>query len=523
LELLDGIAETFLDAVLQFCNHPTLQYKWPRYIPRGIPSTVWKRIEKKIHELLKDRPVLRGQSHGPLRPVSQLKKVGELFIYDGKPLVADLDDEMYLASEYQVEDIAALESLGLDNMKFSAALPRLQCDLDKGIKKSKFQSTPATDDWHKKTAKLLLFPFGDERKRPFPDGVRKLPCIPLKNGVWTANTNGDVYFPRTEGILIPDDLGLRIVDEESSKIPIRKELFIALGVEPALLQDIGTLVLKRYDGDSDITFEKSLNDLQFLYSAHSKNLTAQFGKSNSFVVFDYLASPTRCNEVDLYLQSDEEYSFEKLIGPVLSTDLAPHGWVGSLIHPDYCKRIELPHEKRSGSHPSFKTWLQNVVGVLNHPRLVSPKDPTQLSPVFQYIIKERPEKLLGTLKAHWASYAAAMSTELASTISEVIVPSTNIGPKRLKETFIPSETLMINCGKFVDVQNFPFLKLENGMDFEGWKFLKAFHVGIEDNLDFWLQVLYYCKSSKAEFQYKIYEIIQQKIWMSDSSDMKSVR
>ena len=31
--ILEGVAEAFVDAVLQFCQHPVLQYEWMNYIP----------------------------------------------------------------------------------------------------------------------------------------------------------------------------------------------------------------------------------------------------------------------------------------------------------------------------------------------------------------------------------------------------------------------------------------------------------------------------------------------------------
>ena len=524
-DILDGIAETFLDAVLQLCKHPTLQYKWPRYIPQTIPNPFWRRIKEKIHQLLKERAVLRGQRQGPLRPIRQLKKIHKDFKDEfGDPLVADLDEELYLSSEYQEEDIAALDKLDLGFINFGDALARFKCDLSRGTARSKFKSNETTDDWHNRTAKLLLRPFQKNRTLT-PDAIRGLPCIPLESGEWTAIINGAVYFPRTEGILIPTDLGLRILDEKSFKDPIREELFIALGVEHAKIQDIRALVLERYDkAASFITFETSLNDLQFLYSAYSPRSTVQLRKSTSLFVFNHLGRRIQDDE-DLYFQSDEEYSFEKLMGPVLETAPYNNGIVGSFIHPNYLKRIELPPAKRSESHPTLKTWLQRSIGVLSHPQLADSQDSTQLSPIFHYIIKECPENMLGTLKAHWVSYAAVMNSDLASKISEAVVPNTNIGSKSLKETFLPLEILTINCSKFIDVQKFPFLRLENGTDIKGWKFLKAFHVGIEDNLDFWLQVLYYCKSSKAEFRYEIYEVIQKKIWTSDSpnEDVQKIR
>jgi hypothetical protein len=54
-----------------------------------------------------------------------LKRIPQRFKDEfGNALVADLDDEMYLASEYQQEDIAALVSLDLSVANFRDSLPR---------------------------------------------------------------------------------------------------------------------------------------------------------------------------------------------------------------------------------------------------------------------------------------------------------------------------------------------------------------------------------------------------------------
>ena len=523
--ILDGIAGAFLDAVLQFCNHPTLQYKWPRYIPQNITSPFWTHLKDKIYELLKTGAVLRGRSHGPLRPISQLKIVPGAFKDEfGNALVADLDEEMYLASEYQKKDLEALSSLGLGVMSFPNVMARLRHDLKQPDSRSKFKSPETNDDWHTKAAELLLQAFEKDRKHVRPDVIRRLPCIPLQNGNWTAITEGAVFFPHIDGILIPTDLGLRIVDKNSTTNSTREKLFVKLGVEPASIQDIRALILERYKKErSSINFETSLKDLHFLYSTYSSGAAIKLRESTSLWIFNHRNQQIH-NEEDLYFQSDKEYSFQELMGSVLEGAPYNSGLVGSFIHPEYCKQIELLPVKRGGSHPTFKAWLQESVGILNHPRLADPKDATQLSPIFQYVIEARPEKLLGTLKAHWASYAA-VSASLASKLSEVVVPNTNIGLKQLKETFVPSETLTVKCGEFLDIEKFPFLKLGNELDIKEWKFLRAFHVGIEDDLDFWLQILYYCKLSNAPFRYEIYEVIQRKLWVLENSneDIKRVR
>jgi hypothetical protein len=178
-------------------------------------------LEDKIQSLLKEHAVLRGRSHGPLRRISQLKKLGNDFEDKfGEALVADLDEEMYLASEYQREDRAPLETLGLAVMNFDAVISRFQKDLE--LPNSRLKSTETDDDWHTRTAKLLLRPFEEKWSPKTMDMVRRLAIIPLQNDEWTAVTDGAIFFPHTDGMLIPGDLGLRIVDENSVTNSTRK-------------------------------------------------------------------------------------------------------------------------------------------------------------------------------------------------------------------------------------------------------------------------------------------------------------
>lgn len=219
-------------------------------------------------------------------------------------------------------------------------------------------------------------------------------------GSGQAITDGTVFFPRTDGILIPTDLGLRIIDEKSITNPTRRKLFVTLGVKSASIQDVRALILALYKKESSsVDFETSLKDLHFLYLTYPPGTTVKLRESTSLWVFNHRDHRIH-DEEDLYFQSDEEYGFQELMGSAL--EVAPYnsGMVGSFIHPEYCKRIKLLSVKRGGSDRGFKAWLREYVGILNHPRLVDPKDPTQLSPIFQYIIEARPEKLLGTLNEH---------------------------------------------------------------------------------------------------------------------------
>ena len=65
--LLSGVAETFRDAVLKFCDHPSLQYQWMRYLPsNSISDEFWKTLQPKIIYLLRNTCCLRPWSETSL-------------------------------------------------------------------------------------------------------------------------------------------------------------------------------------------------------------------------------------------------------------------------------------------------------------------------------------------------------------------------------------------------------------------------------------------------------------------------
>jgi hypothetical protein len=127
--ILDGVGELVLDAVLQFCKHPTLQYQWIRYLPQNVSEPFWQKLVGNIHTVLKCNPVLRGRSKGPLRRIDELKFVPDTFKDKfGNPLVAHLPEEVYLAAEYEWKEIVVLRSLGLNDLDFHAIIARFRRD-----------------------------------------------------------------------------------------------------------------------------------------------------------------------------------------------------------------------------------------------------------------------------------------------------------------------------------------------------------------------------------------------------------
>ncbi|KAL2132352.1 hypothetical protein VTI74DRAFT_3923 [Chaetomium olivicolor] len=61
IDLLKGIAAAFVQAVLQFCEHGTLCYSWPQFLPGPDDTGVfWSKVTEMIKTLLDATPVLRS-------------------------------------------------------------------------------------------------------------------------------------------------------------------------------------------------------------------------------------------------------------------------------------------------------------------------------------------------------------------------------------------------------------------------------------------------------------------------------
>ena len=505
--ILKGVAEAFIDAVLQFCQHPVLQYQWMKYIPEDdkILSRFWSELLTRIKESIKTTPVLWPRSRSRLRLIGQLKIVpSDLRGSYGEPLVPDLleEEEMYLDRKYGTREHDALPKLkafGLRAMSTHDCIERIGRDAMSSTSKMK----SADDDWHERIARILLGVFEKSY-------LKTLPLIPLGGQRWTSITDGAVFFPDTNGMPIPWDLGLRLIEPKAIRNATRKTLFTKLGAVDADKDPVRKLILEKHRRRWDeITLKSSVNHLGYLYWTRPPPPVSLLGspslrlrKSSPLRLFnDFNVSVD--GDHDLYFETDEEYGAKEFLR--LAREENPpkdsHSF-GSFINHEYLNSVS--RQTNDAVSTSFEDWLALDVQVLQRPRLAGPKDPSQLSKLFLFIIEKHPEKILGTLKAHWDIYKVLMEAHptLKQKISDVMVPSTNIGERELRRTFSPLRELEARCSEFLELQIFPFLTFNDTSSVEEWKFLKIFDVGVENNTNFCLEILRRFKENQTPFSYK---------------------
>ena len=439
---------------------------------------------------------------------------------------------MYLDRKYCTgghNALPKLKTLGLRVMNIHDCVERIGRDARSSTSKMK----SADDDWHERVARILLVVFEKqhlERKIPY---LKSLPLIPLGDQQWTSITDGAVFFPDTDDMPIPWDLGLRLIEPKAIKNATRKTLFTKLGVVDADKSIVRKLIWEKHRRRWDeITLKSSVSHLRYLYWTRPLLRVSPFNglnlvlrKSSPFRLFSDLNTSVDSDH-DLYFETDGEYGTKEFLRLVREENPPKdsHSF-GSFINQEYLN--SMPKQTNGAASISFDDWLALDVQILQHLRLVGPKDPSQLSKLFLFIIEKHPEKILGTLKAHWAIYKTFTETypRLRQTLSDVMVPSTNIGERELRRTFLPLRELEVRCGEFLEPQIFPFLKLNHASSVEEWKFLKTFDVGVENNTNFCLEILRRFKGSQATFSYKIYEEIQRRIWAStdQNADIKRVQ
>jgi hypothetical protein len=755
--LLTGVAETFRDAVLEFCDHPTLQYQWMRFLPRDCFDGFWRMLGPKVKELLTASPILRPYGDCLLKMISQLKVIPEEFKDKAeKPLFDESSEIIYLAPEYEPSDINFLRPFGLANLTAEDVISIVKKDVSSPTSRLKLT---IDNDWHIRVSKFLVnFSRGKCIRH-----LRNIPLIPLEGAEWSSTIPDPIFFPQTDDINIPTDLGLRLVKREAiNGGAARRMLFSKLGVTYALSSHVRSLIFRKYnmpETRATVNLDSSVAHLRYLYWTHrplswdirisasiwgQKNPTTStaensvfgdaFGGSSgvprtastsvpgsSTGLFGRAVPALRDESIPCPGTGEEEFNATVIAAPDLITQkdsfqsicvqmqyrafspeelrLADYGeglrYGGPIPCPgtggkefnatvievpglitekvsfqsicvqmqyrafspeelrlaDYeegrryggaipcpgtgrkefnatviavpglitqkesfqsicvqmqyrafspeelrltnyeeghrysdssvkmdgnviisekslgmayqglwlynhngklvpCKDdIYLKSSDEFGVHelckqdnakvlpklaisllnsayfttipvhsvnfmglPSWEEWLHESIGILCRPRLRSLSDPSRLSEVFQYIVKNLPEKLLGTLKAHWASYVNIMSTDIEAEISNVEVPCIDAEKTKLKRTFMPS--LHDYCKTFLREKEFPFLLLYPEADAKEWEFLTRFSVGYKEDLDLHLSILNHIRQkdrrrvSDPERVIKIYENIQ---------------
>ncbi|KAF5665414.1 hypothetical protein FCIRC_10567 [Fusarium circinatum] len=142
LDLRGWIASAFFQAILQFCQHPTLCYSWPMFLPSSSDTSsdaFWSGLNHEIQSLMKKTPVLKSRNRIDLRPVGDVVfLLDEAKDAEGHPLFDDPTKDLYLSPRYSQKAVIILRGYGLEVLNIQTFLNLLETDL-----RSPNSSTPA--------------------------------------------------------------------------------------------------------------------------------------------------------------------------------------------------------------------------------------------------------------------------------------------------------------------------------------------------------------------------------------------
>lgn len=543
--LVDGIAEAFITAVQQLCEHDTLQYQWMRYLPKqeDYPwDGFWTSLIDKIGTRLRSTPVLKPANGGALRLIEHIKRHSKFknnLDRDGKPLFRDIEPGIYLSLRYQRQDLDILAQHGLNVMSMQQVIERVKHDIaspDSRLKSVKDQ------DWQSRAARLLQLPWGENATNR-QDDVKQLRMLPLQNSRWVSASSGAVYYHQagSTSLDIPVDLGLDVVDPAVIANADRKKLFDLVGVQSASVPFIRDRILQKYQKGTPIFPLMAAHHLRFLYL--TQHLVQAPYRYEELRIFSQHGKLENSEKVDFYIQDDEPYGASKILQPTPSGSGPGAGAPGFdvlFINGAYFEDIPSPPSRDS---LSWKEWLYRFFHIRRHLRLIDVNE-WQGSHICSYVAAHRPEKFLGLLQAVWKSEKKGVPPEKMKTILEkfACIKVLCEGDKTydLQDTYFPTAELKTICGRFLlDGELFPWLQLETRTIHDrfpgGWNALgEAFGLGFKGpDVDFFVHILRSIKRANTlagsiaapERVCELYKCIHGKVQESSDPDecMESIQ
>ncbi|KAF0635879.1 hypothetical protein FPSE5266_09771 [Fusarium pseudograminearum] len=426
--LLKGIADCLIKAIEEFCHHPTLQYQWMRWLPQrdshpwdSFWSSLLDRIKERIHQV----KVLRTLGSRQLGYMYQLRNL-QSWLRDekGDPLFSDINNEIYLAKEYTKDDLDLLKPYGLQGASPMEVILRIENDLQKPPEASMMKRSMISNDGHSSAARaLMLLLKGITLDGPGPIQARleQLRFIPLDNGGWVSASRRPLYYSHSSGQLeIPRGLGLVLVAANAASNPHRRALLDKFGVIEARFRDVRLTIMQKAvlpvaDANS---LHTSSSYLKFMYLSEALLKDEEVPKLlKDFQVYDHQRRACRSVKHNVYLPGDDEYGPRQLLSPYSS---AP-GFDVPFLHDDY---LHSPPATPEGLACNWEEWLELRLRLRRNVRLTRmDKKELTISPLFRYIEKHRPDRLLGALQRAWniENLSATASDQLIDELSKMKV------------------------------------------------------------------------------------------------------
>ncbi|KAJ4246269.1 hypothetical protein NW762_013620 [Fusarium torreyae] len=488
-DIRSWIPSTFYRAIQQFCEHPTLCYDWPLFLPSvgGRPDKFWSKMNFGIHRVVKENRILKSRQRNDLRHIHDV-----LILYggakdkNGEPRLDDPQKDLFISPNYIETVVDILMNYGLRRITCGQFLDLLEIDLRSS--NSRMRGKDTTDEWHSGMAFAL---WGISEISP-PDHrrLKSLPILPLRDGTWTSIDSGPVYLPTTDGPEIPESLDLRVLSLSAVRNADRRSFFQHLFVYEATVDLVRKTIIESFASSTGLLLDDIKSFLAYLYLTHRTGFHAREGYSKVRVIDHGWNNVSPCNKVVYLPGRDQPYSpgtlwFAQSMPPNLST---------CLLHPDLLKDAPA---RQGLFHPSWSTWLRDFIGVQDRLSILSPGG-EDLSHVFLYVLEHRPSIFLGFFEYLWILDMTKV-LKCPAVITEIQnLPAHNLcGVNfaiKLQETWLPRKSLKRIVERYMEHPGyFPFLKVEDDADVQlvnKWNFLSQyFSVGNFVNMDFFLEIL----------------------------------
>ena len=445
------------------------------------------KLKREICKDLAQQAVLRGWNESPQQPGKVLYIPEKFRGCDGVPFTLRSENEaLYLSGMYKDADIKYLKRLGVKEMDGTDFIHHLEVLMDKSF--SDFASkSMASHSGLAAALNGLLANWSLEATQ-----LSKLKLIKLRTGEWVPSGAGsEVFFPSDHDWTIPGGIGVKVVDTEAASDPAIRQLYSRLGVTPFGVSAIWKEITEIHAVDSkptSISRNELVSQLHFLFTTRWTNTD----KVKLWIVTDK-ERLVRAGET--YIDDHDSDN------PCVATKVFSR-WreIVNFLHPDYLSA-------NSKDQKSWIKWLEESLGMMRIPRLVSADCPWKLSDDFRFLVRSfPPERWLEVLCRHWKDYEKWLGpnetggTECSENMAEGGDPNrlrTEIGKAEVKckdeksyplsATFLPLEGYMSACGGFG-----PLLPISDPGHLR-WQVLKLLGVGVESDARFYLR----CLSEKA--------------------------
>ncbi|KAL7941030.1 hypothetical protein V8C42DRAFT_335914 [Trichoderma barbatum] len=484
-----GIADAFVQAILELCNHPKLQYTWMRFLPNKDQhfDPFWSQLVMLLDEKLKEAAVLRPRSEKSFRLISSLRfPVDSQLDRHGEPLFKDNNPEMHISKNYTRDDIKILRQYDLTEYTASEILLAISSDLNSND--SRMRSNDMDDDWHMRSANYLSS-ICLSQNNAIHSKLCSLQVLPLQNERWIAAQNQDVFFPETHGLDIPPELDLNVIDKKAAQNIHRRQLFSNLGVKEAEISFLRQRILDRRF--RTLFASATIKQLKYMFLTDKHKQDSE-GSANIWVA-DSQCKFKSPHSTDIYMPDDKPFGPSKLLEKAKDTD----GVSLNFLHPNY---TDTAFEGDDASLiNSWKNWLCSYAGVRRHLRIVSKENKRELSKECLYVAKHKADKFLGFLNYTWSQESKHIesSPDLITRLKEIVVPCQDGQMVAIRSTWLPLPDLQQQWKRFSrGSEKFPFLKLDKGLTrdtyVKDWGFLAShLSVQVDNGLFSYLAILLY--------------------------------